>query len=69
MMIVLAFFLAAIVMTLGFFLGALMSATKVADLEERNAWLVEAFFGGDDPEMLIEAFREEIEGFDSTDDL
>lgn len=67
MTIIAAFFLASLVMTLGFFLGALMSATKVSDLEQRNAWLIATFFGGDDPEELVKEFREQIEDFDPDD--
>lgn len=69
MSILIAFLLASIIMTLGFCLGALMSATKVSDLEDRNAWLVETFYGGEDPEALVEAFREQIEDLDSPEDL
>lgn len=69
MSILVAFLLASLIMTLGFFLGALMSATKVSDLEDRNAWLVETFYGGEDPEVLVEKFREQIEDLESPDDL
>lgn len=69
MTIVVAFLCASFVMTFGFFLGALMSAAKVADLEDRNAWLIEQFCGGDDPDVLVERFREQIDELDYPDDV
>lgn len=69
-MIVLAFFLSAMVMTFGFLLGSLLSVVRVRDLEHRNEWLENLLYENDeDPELLIERFRSDLDELDSPDDL
>lgn len=65
---VLAFLVGAIVMVLGFFMGALMATAKVSDLQAENMALRNALHGEMDAEDLIDRFREQIDGLGVEDD-
>lgn len=70
MTVIVAFLVGSLVMTVGFLMGALLSAARVADLTREVSELRQVLHAEMDPEAMVAEFRDEIDEFryDEDDD-
>lgn len=74
-MIIAAFLLSPVVLLLGFFLGSMLSSTRIADLQARCEWLSQMLWEQEmieygeveDAEDLVWRFQQQIDDLDIRD--